>query len=286
MTKEDLLVLYRSWDDDKLLEAFTKRDDYMTEAIESMLTVIDERKLSGGAQALLTKDAERRSEWRQEDKRQYEQKMIGEDLSARELVLKNRNLDGEYYFRDIASREKKTGELLVFVLTCTAYITAIVFMFNPMPFDYAPLFPFLAGLAGTALFVKLFRKRGAWISLKTQRNKTLFTLWDQSYSFAATVPFKYDYYWETSVIRHPKAKITHPTLTVSITNEQHETILLRGQLGALQDGPPDWPYLGELAFPGFPAGARVYSERPFKGLNLVFFKKILDGLHELENEKT
>jgi hypothetical protein len=286
MNREDLLALYRTWTDEQLLQAFTKKDDYTPVALEAMLAVIDERKISGGAESILQKDAERRQEWHAEEKRQYERQMIGEDLDARRLALKSKNEKGEYFFRDLASREKLTGEILVIVLTIMALIVTIVFAFQPMPFDYAPLYPFVAFLAGASLTIKLFKKRTAWISLKKEGSKTVLTLSDQSYNFKATVPFEYDFYWELSFIRRGLSKIHYPTLSIRITNAQNETILVRQRLGAIHDGPPDWPMHGEIEFPKFPPGVNVYHDRPLKPLDLVRLKKILEGVHELHDEKT
>ena len=57
MKQEELEKLYRSWADNKLLDAFNKRYEYSETAVKAMLAILSERKMSHIAEEIFLSDS-------------------------------------------------------------------------------------------------------------------------------------------------------------------------------------------------------------------------------------
>ena len=285
MTKEDLQDLYREWSDEKLLAAFNKKQDYTELAISAMITILDERKIGGGSQTLLEEaqkqehENEIQTKYTLEQKqRMYEYDVLGEIISASDFAKKNRNERGEYYTRELVSNNYKVLRTVLIGLSVAGFLIAIMAVVTEAPLDYAYLYFGIPALIFLLIGIRLFKNSKAYFKLSQQGRKDIFYLLHDKYVFQATVPFKYFAFWTKITDDHGAIKISHPLLSVVITNKINESILIQGHLTPLQDAPPEWPENDNSCTP---KGTQFFSQQGFKHIDLLRLKKILDGLHDI-----
>ena len=294
MTKEELVDVYREWEDDKLVAAFYKKEDYTAIALDAMLAVIEERKLGGGAAKMLEKDRERQIELAVieqvgilELQQKYEAQEIGEDLPARELALKSKNSSGVYFNCELWSHQRAHGTAFLLAFSLAGLVITILFICIDVPLDFAAWYSAIPTIILLALLVKLMKRKPVSCVLKAEGRKTKLIIQHEGNVFCATVPFTYHHYWTTVEIRGKSGSVTHPKLSLAITGDSKETIVIESNLGSLKNGPPAWKEYGQSDLPAFvPQGSKIYIEKMFRPVNLVKLKKILDGLHELHAERS
>ncbi len=284
MEQEELEKIYRSWDDEKLLTAFSNRIDYTEVALRAMQTIINERHLGDEVKSIM--DTEVKNEIEIEEyltKKQlaYEAEILGENLSAKELVKKCQIESSVYLNRELTNNQNLVLRIVLFGLSIAGITCFIVALATGIPLFYAPLYFFVPSVLFLIIAIKLHLDSKSQLNLSKEGRKMRLQISHKSFLFQATVPFSYFVFWTEIENGNGRMKVRHPMLSLVITNETKESIVLQGHLSALQNPPPLWP---EGTNQLVPAGARFFTESGFKRSDIIRLKKILDGLHEIQND--
>lgn len=277
MRYDELETRYRSWDDDKLLDAFKNRLDYTDEARQALEAVIRERGLTHAQEAILAEETEAR---------QRHTAAVAADQKAYE----NKQLQGNSFWAFTDAGPDETAvftewEMLAargrgwrFISGSLAF-TAAVFLILLWVTDGTPpeWFWWMGGIAATLGTVALLLTLNARTRLRITRMGPLKELEIKQgwYTFWAQPPFQTFVYWTESEYRVKFVKVKVPTLALGITNAQNETVVLLGSLTALDTPPPGWPHVSQVTVP---EKARYYTEKAFRRVNIIRLKRILESM--------
>lgn len=286
MEQTDLENLYRSWDDEKLLAAFQNRKDYTEVALNAMQTIITERHLGNEVESILQEEVQDEIEFQQnlaEQQTAYEADILGENISAKDLVKKSLINSPVYHSRELTSNRSLVWRIVLFGFSIAGITSFIVALGVGMPLFDAPIYFLIPSVPLLIIALKLQADSKSHLKLSKEGRKDILVIQHKNFNFAASVPFKYFTFWTKIENRHGRMKITHPMLSLVITNQNNESISLQGHLSALQDAPPLWPEgTNELV----PDGTTFFTESGFKRSEIIRLKKILDGLHEIHNDRS
>jgi hypothetical protein len=283
MRKEDLEKLYRGWDKEKLLDAFKKRHEYTEDALAAMLLVMKEKGLSGIAEMELQIEKEKTQENAAASKasvnahqKKYEAQMLKDDSGAKEYAEKSR-INGEYMKGRVANSRYRGLRTLLFSLSLVGFMMLVLTFFLGSLFDYSALvFGGATALFGLGGYF-MYRNSKASYRFQHEGNRDVLEVEHGNYAFRAVVPFSYFVYWSMMEYQAKGIKVSHPVLGLGVTNKENETIVLLGNLTALQDAPPAWPEVWNVKIP---KDTKFFNEVAGHQVNIIKLKKILDGLHE------
>jgi hypothetical protein len=284
MEQEELETIYRSWDDEKLMSAFANRGDYTDIALRAMQTIINERHLGDEVKSILDTEVKNEIEIQEylvKKQLAYEAEILGENLSAKELVKKCQIESSVYLSRALTTNQTLVLRIVLFGLSIAGITCFIIALATGIPLFYAPLYFLIPSVLFLLIAIKLHLDSKSHLELKKEGRKTIMHIQHQNFNYHATVPFRYFVFWTKIEDRNGRMKVTHHMLSLVITNDRNESISLQGHLSALQKPPPLWP---EGTNQLVPAGAKFFTESGFKRSDIIRLKKILDGLHEIHNE--
>lgn len=283
MEQDDLENLYRTWDDEKLLDAFSNRKDYTELALQAMQTIINERHLGNEVESILEEEVQNEIAFQQnlaERQTAYEADILGENISAKDLVKKSLINSPVYHNRELTSNRSLVWRMVLFGFSIAGITSFIVALGVGMPLFDAPIYFLIPSIPLLIIGIKLTVDSKSYLKLSKEGRKDILVIQHKGFNFTATVPFKYFTFWTKIENRHGRMKITHPMLSLVITNQNNESISLQGHLTALQAAPPLWPEgTNELV----PEGTTFFTESGFKRSEIIRLKKIIDGLHEIHN---
>ena len=279
MTKEELEKLYRTWDDEKLKSAFKNRKDYSENALAAMHTVLKERNLADFATGEVKAEEVRGVEAVRESQQEYEIKMLGEYISAKAYAQKKLE-NGVYISGKVTSSRFLWVTFLLFPLAVVSLILAIFSASQGPLFDYAlPISVFVTILLIIGILM-IYKNSKALYRLAREGNKELFELKHGAYTFRAVAPFSYFTFVDKMEYRKGLITISHPLLYICITNAENESIVMQGNLTALQSPPPTWPHASTVTTP---KGAKYFTEVVGHQVKVIQLKKIMDGMHGVED---
>lgn len=265
--------LYRTYTETELMDAFSKRHQYTPEALAAMMLVINERGLSEAAEQEIARQQAAEAAAQSEALKQFEEKMLGEHISAKEYAKKHL-VNGEYMSGKMTGSKFRVINILLVSFSMATAILAVISMIDRPPFHYSVEVSISATMAMLAIVIYLSRKTKANYRFFRPDSKDVFEVVQGAFSFKATLPLNYFVCWDTIEHRKGMLTITHTIATLCITNKEEETIALVANLG-IQSLPPGWPHAKEVVIP---TKTKFFHEIVTQRINVVKIKKILDGL--------